>query len=46
MTFGVMRISAAPENPVEVAATEYMRDHGERALNHAIEDLLSDLFAH
>ncbi|MGA2888907.1 MAG: hypothetical protein ABSE51_12720 [Terracidiphilus sp.] len=34
------------QNPVEVAATNYVRDHGERALNHAIEDLLANLFAH
>jgi len=32
-------------NPVEDAAMKYMRDHGKRALDHAIEDLLAELFA-
>ena len=34
-----------PGNPVEQAALHYMRDHGARALNSAIEGLLEDLFA-
>jgi hypothetical protein len=34
-----------PPNPVEQAALHYMREHGMRALNGAIEGLLKDLFA-
>jgi hypothetical protein len=36
---------AMPPNPVQLAALHYMHDHGVRALNHAIEGLLQDLFA-
>ena len=42
MTFGVARV--APPNPVQQAALHYMRDHGVRALNRAIESLLKNLF--
>ncbi|MGB0066186.1 MAG: hypothetical protein WBP85_17220, partial [Terracidiphilus sp.] len=31
--------------PVQNAALQYMHDHGARALNHAIEDLLKNLLA-
>jgi hypothetical protein len=34
-----------PANPVEQAAFHYMRDHGMRALNSAIEGVIHDLFA-
>lgn len=34
-----------PPNPVGGAALQYMHDHGVRALNHAIEGLLQDLYA-
>jgi hypothetical protein len=34
------------KNPIEAAAINYRRSHGARALDHAIEDLLADLFAH
>jgi hypothetical protein len=33
-----------PPNPVQQAALQYMRAHGVRALNRAIEDLLKELF--
>jgi len=44
-SFAVLRRETLT-NPVEAAAMKYMRDHGERALDHAIKDLLADLFAH
>ena len=34
-----------PPNPIEIAAQHYRRDHGDRALNSAIEGLLKSLFA-
>lgn len=33
-----------PPNPIEIAARKYIQDHGMRAMNHAVEDLLGDLF--
>jgi len=39
------RVVQMPPNPVRDAALRYMHDHGERALNSAIEGLLKDLFA-
>ena len=43
----VMAVTARmmPPNPVQQAALRYMHDHGERALNRAIEGLLTELFA-
>jgi hypothetical protein len=40
-----MGVRSVPPNPVQQAAFRYMRDHGARALNHAIEGLLKDLIA-
>lgn len=42
-TFSVS-VRQAPPNPVDIAAMNYMRDHGVRAFNTAIEGLLKDLF--
>lgn len=42
---GYISFRMSPPNPVEQAALHYARDHGVRALNRAIEDLLKDLFA-
>jgi hypothetical protein len=37
-------IRAGRSNPIEVAEMQYLRDHGEAALNHAILGLLDNLF--
>jgi len=42
---GTVSFRMSPPNPVGQAALHYARDHGGRALNRAIEDLLRDLFA-
>jgi hypothetical protein len=46
VSFAVLLRTETLRNPVETVAMRYMRDHGERALDHAIENLLVDLFAH
>jgi hypothetical protein len=38
------QVTMMPPNLVQEAALRYMKDHGVRALNGAIEDLLKDLF--
>ncbi|HWG18950.1 MAG TPA: hypothetical protein VG225_00385 [Terracidiphilus sp.] len=40
-----LQVVQRPPNPLDQAALRYMHDHGVRALNHAIEGLLQDLFA-
>jgi hypothetical protein len=42
---GYVTLVQRPPNPVEQAAVHYMKDHGVRALNGAIEGLLKDLFS-
>ncbi|HEV2133660.1 MAG TPA: hypothetical protein VGR47_05305 [Terracidiphilus sp.] len=41
---GYLTARVAPPNPVQQAAYRYVDEHGARALNHAIEGLLKDLF--
>jgi hypothetical protein len=43
-TFGSVTARVIPPNPIDVAARKYMQDHGLRAMNRAVEDLLNDLF--
>jgi hypothetical protein len=40
-----LRAAVRPPNPLQQAANRYMDEHGARALNRAIESLLSELFA-
>jgi hypothetical protein len=42
-SFGVVRMESV-SNPVQQAALRYMHDHGDRAFNRAIEELLKNLF--
>lgn len=44
-SYVTVQMKLAPPNPIREAALHYMHDHGERALNSAIEGLLQDLFA-
>jgi hypothetical protein len=42
---GYMIARIMPPNPIEQAAYRYMHEHGARALNRAVDALLTDLFA-